>query len=236
MTANKEHFGKRFKQWRQSQGITAYRIAKLIGVHPSFISNIEADRRPMSEEFMRKLAAIPELNLSYQTLRVWKILGEYDPNEIQHANEQLALEKVLIKQDEALAERLELNGPFERIPLRLALTAEGLTEISKTDEKSIGWYSLRQSEPNPPICIEVKADNLWPPIPKDAVLIVREAEQLEPDEKYLVVTNNDEPAFVQVCGSASDKQLVSLTDEGGSVVYSENDVTRAFHALAYKIG
>lgn len=78
-------FGKLFKRWRQSQGITAYRIAKLIDVHPSFISNIEADRRPMSEESMRKLAAIPELNISYKTLRVWKIQSEYGFDEIEQA-------------------------------------------------------------------------------------------------------------------------------------------------------
>lgn len=75
-----------FKRWRQAKGVSAYRLAKLIGVHPSFISNVEANRRPMSEEMMRKLAAIPELGITYTTLKAWKLLSEYTPEELQEAN------------------------------------------------------------------------------------------------------------------------------------------------------
>lgn len=88
MKDSQRQFGSRFKGWRQSKGLSAYRIAKTLGYNVSYISNIEAGRRPMSDDFARRVAEIPGMEISFSTLQSWKILQEYEFDAIKEAYEQ----------------------------------------------------------------------------------------------------------------------------------------------------
>lgn len=231
--SEKISFGKRFKKWRQSQGISAYRIAKLAGVHPSFISNIEANRRPMSEGFMKKLAALPELNITYETLRAWKAQAEYNVHEIHQAYDEMVFQAVE-RPAEHPPEVQYLEGLY-RIPLKMTVSA-GLLEEKDVMEEPVylDWYGLKTVSTDL-FCMRVKGNSMWPPIPDGAVLLVREVEHLQNGGRYVIETEDARMTFKLVQFDKQGAYLVPLNPEFKPISLGDARLKRLYQVLSFKV-
>lgn len=64
-------FGRRLREVRESKGISGYKLAQLSGIIQQSLSAIEHGKRDPSEANIRALAAVPELGISYETLKAW---------------------------------------------------------------------------------------------------------------------------------------------------------------------
>jgi transcriptional regulator with XRE-family HTH domain len=51
-----EHFGRRLRQFRTQQGLTQEGLAKKVGIHPNYISDVENGRRNISLRLVAKLS------------------------------------------------------------------------------------------------------------------------------------------------------------------------------------
>jgi SOS-response transcriptional repressor LexA len=228
MVTSKNVFGKRFKQWRQSKGITAYRLAKLTGVHPSFISNIEAERRPMSEEFMRRIAAQPEFEITFETLRSWKAQSEYN------APELLAALGEWSEQAGNIDHIQPLDGLY-RIPLKMAVSAGQLAPKSTVEEPVyIDWYGL-QTLSTDLFCMQVKGDSMWPPVPDGAILLVKEVDELKSGQRYVIETKDAQMTFKLIEFDTSGANLVPLNKAYAPIPLGEAALKRLFQVLAFKV-
>ena len=81
-------FGQKLKAWRITKGVSAYMIEKQTGVSRANLSSIEAGRRPASDAVLKKLAALPQLEITYEALRLWKAESSFP----EIANETQMLE------------------------------------------------------------------------------------------------------------------------------------------------
>lgn len=72
-------FGQTFKAWRESKGVTGWMLEKYVGVKDfrMAVSNIENGRRNPSDGFLEKIAGVPELSISLETLKGWRAADEY---------------------------------------------------------------------------------------------------------------------------------------------------------------
>ena len=75
------NFGNRLREWRELKGLSLYYINKVTGVPTPNLVSIEKGRRPASNEVLRKLASIPELQISYEVLKAWKLADEVNPKQ-----------------------------------------------------------------------------------------------------------------------------------------------------------
>lgn len=233
MEPSHETFGQRFKAWRQGKGLSAYRIAKLTGVHPSFISNIESDRRPMPEAFMQKLAALPELGMTYETLRAWKIRTEFAPQEVKAALSEIESGETAPENPEAYT-MTPLDGLY-RLPLKMTVQAGPLQPVKELAEPVyIDWYGLNSLSTDL-FCIQVQGDSMWPPIPHGAILLVRESEDLLNNEKYVVETEDALMTFKLIRFDKSGARLVPLNPEHPPIPLGKIAISRIFQVLAYKV-
>jgi len=82
-------FGEKLRQWRESKGVTLYRLAKITGISQPNLTSIEKGRRPPSDEVLQKLADVPELEISYKQLRAWQILEKATPEELDCLRQEL---------------------------------------------------------------------------------------------------------------------------------------------------
>ncbi len=226
---SKKSFGEHFKAWRQARGVSAYRMAKLTGVHPSFISNIESNRRAMSESYMQKLAAVPEFQLSYETLRAWKLQTEYAPQELQAA---LGLPETDPMKDPLNVSALE--GLY-RIPLKMTVAAGGLSPKDAFEEPVyIDWYGI-QTLSTDLFCIQVKGDSMWPPVPDGAMLLVREVHHLKSGEKYVVETADAQMTFKLIQFDQNGARLLPLNPEHPPIPLETARLKRLYQVLSYKV-
>lgn len=69
-------FGDRLKAQRVANGLTQFALSQLSGIRESVIYSIEKGTRPASEDNLRKLAEVQRLNITYEKLRVWQMLGK----------------------------------------------------------------------------------------------------------------------------------------------------------------
>ncbi len=61
-------FGERLKAFREAAGLTLYELADLTGVREPNLSAIENNRRPASENVLHRIAAVPQMKLTYNQL------------------------------------------------------------------------------------------------------------------------------------------------------------------------
>lgn len=76
-----EEFGKKFKAWRESKGVSQTDIRKAAGIAESNLSNFESGRRSISPDILKKIAMIPDLEISYETLMAWNRLDRASDDE-----------------------------------------------------------------------------------------------------------------------------------------------------------
>ncbi len=225
-----QSFGKQFKHWRQSQGISAYRIAKHVGVNTSFISNIEAGRRPMSDALMKKIAAVPEFNISYETLQAWKINGNYDTQALEEAYKITFSDKPSGQPNGVPP----LDGLY-RFPLKMTVSAGSLQpKIEHKDPIYVDWYDLKPL-PLDVFCIKVSGDSMWPPIPNGAILLVREVDTLKNGEKYVIETEDEQMTFKLIQLDKTGAHLVPLNPQYEAIPLGQAQFKRLFQVLAYKV-
>jgi len=204
-------FGKQFKQWRESRGVTAYSLAKKTGVNPSFLCNIEAGRRPMSDELMQKLAQIPELEVTFAMLRAWKLQSQYQPQELQ-----------------------AVEGLY-RLPLKMTVSAGTMTPKAELDEPVyMDWYGLQDLSTDL-FCMQVRGDSMWPPVPDGAILLVREVEDLKNGGKYVVETEDEQMTFKLIRFDKSGARLVPLNPHYPAVSLDSIRLKRLYQVLSFKV-
>ena len=78
-------FGERFRQWREAKGVSGWMMEKQINFSRFNLSSMEAGRYTPSDEVLKEIASISELELTFSKLRAWKALDEYTIEELQEA-------------------------------------------------------------------------------------------------------------------------------------------------------
>ena len=91
MKGDKSYFAQRLTQHLQMIAMSKYRLSKLSGALESAIINVTNGKRRPTDDLIRKLANVPQLRLSYDTLRAWRALDEWTPNELLLAVREMAL-------------------------------------------------------------------------------------------------------------------------------------------------
>jgi len=77
-------FGDKFRNLRKSKNISLFRLSQATGTSESNLLSIEKNRRPASDDVLRKLAAVKELDISYEQLRAWQILSKATQEELRY--------------------------------------------------------------------------------------------------------------------------------------------------------
>lgn len=88
---DKSYFAQRLTSHLQMIAMSKYRLSKLSGALESAIINVTNGKRRPTDDLIRKLANVPQLKLSYDTLRAWRALDEWTPNELLLAVREMAL-------------------------------------------------------------------------------------------------------------------------------------------------
>lgn len=182
---------------------------------------------------MKKLAAIPELNIAYETLRAWKAQAEYNAQELQEAFTNIVSEQNL--SSFSCQEVISL-GKLYRIPLKMIVNAETLAEPGDlTEPKYYIDFCSPQSLSTDIFCLEIKEDTMWPPVPEGAFLMVKEAESFQDGAKYVIGVENRQPAYQLVQYHQANNQLVPLNPNYPSMHRDDVKLGRIFQVLAYKV-
>jgi SOS-response transcriptional repressor LexA len=227
-----QSFGQQFRRWRIENNISAYRIAKLTGINHSFISNIEADRRPMPESLMRRIAELKEFGLSYETMRAWKLQAEYETGELQEAFKLVQPKPA--KKSKKPDNMAPLDGLY-RIPLKMIVSAGELKNKDELEEPVyIDWYGLSTLSTDL-FCLKVSGDSMWPPIPDGAILLVRETETLKNGERYVVETEEAQMTFKLIQFDKKGAYLVPLNPAYPKVSLADAQLKRIYQVLSYKV-
>ena len=87
-------FGDKLKQFRESLGISGYRLAKDAGLAYSNLHHIESGKRPPTDEVLSKIA--PILGISFDELKAWANVDKLGAEELsairKYAPEALGLQ------------------------------------------------------------------------------------------------------------------------------------------------
>lgn len=78
-------FGEKLRTWRDAKDVSGWMIEKVTGIHRTSISNIEHGRRPASEDVIKKLASMPEMDITYEELKAWQAIDQYGPEILARA-------------------------------------------------------------------------------------------------------------------------------------------------------
>jgi len=82
-------FGERFRKHRLSKDVSGYRLAMEYGIPESTLYSVEKDKRAFSDDILRKIASVPELELTFDQLKAWQILGKATPSELRYLMREL---------------------------------------------------------------------------------------------------------------------------------------------------
>lgn len=82
-------FGQKLKAWREAREISGWKIEKRTGIPRQNLSNIENGKRSPSEDVIQKLAALPELQLTENTLRAWIAIDTFGQDVLLEALKEL---------------------------------------------------------------------------------------------------------------------------------------------------
>ncbi len=81
------YFSDNLSKRLENLGMTKYRLHKLMGLSESIVINVTNGARKPSEEFIKKLASVDELGLTYPELLAWKLTDEYGEDILKEAIE-----------------------------------------------------------------------------------------------------------------------------------------------------
>lgn len=70
------YFAARLMQQLKEKQMTKYRLAKLSGVSESVLIKISNNQRRATDDVLRKIAAVPDFGVNYDTLCGWRALDE----------------------------------------------------------------------------------------------------------------------------------------------------------------
>lgn len=90
-------FGERFRQHRKAKGFSLFRLSQALGISEGNLCAIEKDRRPASAAVLKRMAEIPEMEISLQQLRAWQILSEATPDELDCLSEEVEKMKQAVR-------------------------------------------------------------------------------------------------------------------------------------------
>ena len=71
------YFGEQLLAHIKGLGLTPYQIALKNPIDYGLLNRVLNGKRGPSDELLQKLAAIPELKISYETLKAWKLIDEH---------------------------------------------------------------------------------------------------------------------------------------------------------------
>lgn len=99
-------FGERLYAWCEKKGVTMYRLARLINVSDANLSSIKKGKRPASDEVLKRIAAVPELEISYELLRAWQRLdGATEAEKVEIVRELLSPEEFQVAVKQVMAKK-----------------------------------------------------------------------------------------------------------------------------------
>lgn len=70
------YFGQRLREHREARGLLSAAVAKGMGLQPTNYSAIENGRRDPQEDFLKNLAKVAELGLTYDEVKTWADLDQ----------------------------------------------------------------------------------------------------------------------------------------------------------------
>jgi transcriptional regulator with XRE-family HTH domain len=76
-------FADKLKQYRSGKGLSGRRLSILSGIDQGNLAHVESGRRPPSENDLRKIAAVPQLEIDFDTLSAWRKLDEMGEDGIE---------------------------------------------------------------------------------------------------------------------------------------------------------
>lgn len=88
-------FGEQLRLHREAKGVSTWEVEKQTGISRSNLVSIEKGRRPASDDVLKKLASIPDLDITYEKLLAWKAIETYGPETLMKATEIIMKERGL---------------------------------------------------------------------------------------------------------------------------------------------
>lgn len=82
-------FGERFKKMREEKGFTANSLAIAAGLLPVSIYEIEKNKRPASDSVLEKIAAVKELDVTFDQLKGLQIIYKATPAQLMEIKREL---------------------------------------------------------------------------------------------------------------------------------------------------
>ncbi|MBY0404702.1 MAG: S24 family peptidase [Cyanobacteria bacterium] len=174
---------------------------------------------------LEKLSAVPELNLSIETLKGWRALDKIGVDAVREAY------KTIHKDDKALTVQSKI---FNQLPCLGYLTAEGLDTISTPEMIDYFEYFYTAQEKDNLFCLFIRGNSLAPRFEDGGILLVKEAERFEDGLFYLVNFENDEiPMQIFIFESGSPDRFHSLNQSKISKAMDANPIQKAYTVLEY---
>jgi repressor LexA len=150
----------KLKELRRRAGLSQAAFAELIGETRENYNSIENNRRPITEKLLRKVAAVPKINITLEQLLFW--------------------------QAKFKAPNLGLFGDSLRLKVRGTIAAGALTDNGL--ECVQGYVNVPNTKPFSPDCfaLKVKGDSMSPMIPDGALAVCRPADTATMGKLYVV--------------------------------------------------
>jgi SOS-response transcriptional repressor LexA len=211
-----------FHKLQFSSGITS-------GQFSQFKKGKHQGGRAPSDMDLEKLSAVPELNLSIETLKGWRALDKIGVDAVREAYQTIH------KDDKALTVRSEI---FDQLPCLGYLTAEGLDTISTPEMIDYFEYFYTTQEKENLFCLFIRGNSLAPRFEDGGILLVKEADRFEDGLFYLVSFQNDEiPMQLFIFESGTPDRFHYLNQSKNQSKISKaidaNPIQKAYTVLEY---
>ena len=126
-------FGTALKEHLDSLGKTAYRVAvDSAGIDNGLFYRVVGGKRAPSENFLKKLASVPELGVSYDVLMAWKSLDDFSPEQRLIALKHMARSPEELREALASIEH-ELTEEYYQVLKEFA-------DRAKEPPSAISWF------------------------------------------------------------------------------------------------
>lgn len=219
-------FGEKFKAWRNSKKVSGWRIEKLTGVSRSNLSSIESNRWPPSDNVLKQLASVPELEITYQTLVGWLALSKLGPEAIEAAHKEVLYENLV-----------NIGSPqgFFRFPCLGTVSAGSLQMVDQRQDLIYYEFSDIKEYDQKMFCLEIRGDSMSPKFEDAGVLLVRETKNYRNNGLYVIITNHGESTFKLLRFEENGPpKLVPINPNYEPILLQNMHIEKAYEVIEYK--
>lgn len=152
-------FGEKLKKLRQKHSISGYKLGMLTNRPRQFISNIENGHRPPPDQFLKSLADVSILEITYDELKAWALEDKYTRAQISLARKSV---------DDQIVGDLDLKVPLlNNVPIK---------QIYKNDmivqDFIVDWVSTNTNCTDKTFAVSISDDGLSPKIETGDIIVV----------------------------------------------------------------